>query len=136
MIEGQPEWVIIGGVVGLVALVGSAVFGFLKIFSSALSLREHIEFKDAANKRLDAIQNGQNLRVMIKTFDDWREQFRHDVDRVEAILRDMHNDLLQRVESREQILTAQAKHDELQRALARMQVQLDMLQSRIDSLKS
>ena len=55
---------------------------------------------------------------------------------IEGILRDMHNDLMQRVESREMVQTAQAKHDELQRAIHRLQAQLDTLQQRITAKNS
>ena len=137
----MPDWstlaalgAIVAAVVAIVAFLSRSTDRFEKTAGERmLSIREHNEYKDGTEKVLDTIQSGQKERLTIKVFDDWREQFRHDINRIEIVLRDMHHDLMQRVESREMVQTAQAKHDELQRSMSRLQSQLDTLQSRINN---
>lgn len=127
----DEQWQIVGIVGGLV-VAGLAVNAWLtRSGEKALSIREHDAYKEGMEKQIDTIVVGQHERLTIKNFDDWRIQFRHDVDRLETTLREMNREMTQRVESREMVQTAQAKHDELQRAIARLQSQLDELQSRI-----
>ena len=105
---------------------------FITSLILTFSLREHVEYKDGVRKTQDEQAAALLERLNIKTFDNWRDQFRHEIDRIETVLRDMHNELAQRVESREMEKTAQAKHDELKRLIDRMQHQLDELQRRIN----
>lgn len=127
--ENQGYWVVVVAVGALLVSIWAAL---ARSFDKSLSIREHEEFKGRNTDELKRLSVGIKSRISVKIFDDWRDQFRLDVARIETMLRDMRQELTQKVETAEQTKTADAKHDELKRIIDHMQTQIDNLFMRMN----
>ena len=67
----------------LIAVAGYAS----KTLDKSLSIREHEEFRKNVDDKFREIASRQDLRLTIKTFDDWRDEFNRVTERTLNSLR-------------------------------------------------
>lgn len=71
-----------------IVAVGMAALTFAdRMLAKTLSIREHEEFKRATDAQIKQLFERQEVRLPIKDHDDWRQQFRREVDMLREELR-------------------------------------------------
>jgi len=78
--------IIIAGVSALIAWTSVRNRKDESVTSSVLSLREHEQFRNTTEGALKDIAAVERTKLDIKSFDDWRHEFRHDIDRLELAI--------------------------------------------------